>query len=462
MTRSPDVGADAAPPDSLAEPTPSVVLRGSIVGLASSFGASAWIQGLNLLTGVLIARELGPTGRGDLAAIILWPTLLAVVGMLGLPDAITYFAATKRLPRNGLLGTGITIAVGESAVLGVIGLAILGPVLRNYSHSTLSSAYLFLLFIPVNLATLVALSVLNGERRYVAYNLLRSTVIVATAAGLGIIALTHEFTLRNAVWVYLGANLLTMCLGFAAVARGLEGAPRVAFEVARPILRYGLRSHLSSVSNLLNAQLDQLVISAFLKPKEFGFYSVATTATSLTILVGTSVSVVALPVLASARSPEERLTYGRGLVSATLILATLATLPVFFATPFLLTSIFGTSFQGAAGVTRILLIAALPFAFGRTLGSILKGLNRPLDAGVAELVALGVTLAALAVLLPRLGIMGAAIASLLAYSTSAAWMTWRLSSALSVPAHRVWLPTRAEAASLLPLLRRIVAAARAT
>lgn len=40
------------------------------------------------LTGPLAARLLGPEGRGTLVAIQLWPSALATIAMLGLPDAI--------------------------------------------------------------------------------------------------------------------------------------------------------------------------------------------------------------------------------------------------------------------------------------------------------------------------------------------------------------------------------------
>ena len=48
-----------------------------------SLAASVAIQGLNVLTGIVLARTLGPAGRGELAAVMLWPSILAAVGSLG-------------------------------------------------------------------------------------------------------------------------------------------------------------------------------------------------------------------------------------------------------------------------------------------------------------------------------------------------------------------------------------------
>ena len=67
-------------------------------------------------------------------------------------------------------------------------------------------------------------------------------------------------------------------------------------------------------------------------------------------------------------------------------------------------------------MTRILLIASIALGTGRVLEAALKGANRPLDAGIAEGAGLAVTAVGLAVFLPILGLKGAAITSLLAYS----------------------------------------------
>ena len=54
---------------------------------------SAALQGLGVLTGILLARGLGPTDRGAFAAMLLWPTLMVTLGSLGLISSFSYFTA---------------------------------------------------------------------------------------------------------------------------------------------------------------------------------------------------------------------------------------------------------------------------------------------------------------------------------------------------------------------------------
>src|SRR5713101_4590346 len=48
---------------------------------------------LGITTGMLAARLLGPQGRGELAAIQTWPSFIATLAMLGLPEALVYYSA---------------------------------------------------------------------------------------------------------------------------------------------------------------------------------------------------------------------------------------------------------------------------------------------------------------------------------------------------------------------------------
>ena len=48
--------------------------------VSGSFAATALIQALNIVSGVMLARYLLPEGRGELAAVILWPSVIAGLG----------------------------------------------------------------------------------------------------------------------------------------------------------------------------------------------------------------------------------------------------------------------------------------------------------------------------------------------------------------------------------------------
>jgi O-antigen/teichoic acid export membrane protein len=421
---------------------PHVRRSSAASALSASLLTSGAVQGLNVLTGILLARALGPQGRGELTAVLLWPLLLAAVGSLGVTESVTYYAARRTTSPGTLLGTILALGAAQSAVLVSIGAVVVPTVLSSHSTSTVDSARLFLTVIPLSLLNLYVMGLLNGLQRYGWFQALRLLVIAGTATGILICRLAGVLTVRTAVVVYLASNVLTLAVAVVGIARSKTGELGFDRGVLRELLVYGLKSHSSNVPSMLNERVDQLVISIFLAPARLGVYVIAVTMTSVTSLIGASVSYVALPAVARLAPGEERTAAARRFIVFTLLISAVTTIPFILFTGHLVTLFFGQAFHGATNVCRVLLVAAVVLSTTRAVGAILKAINRPLDAGIAETLALAVTVAALAGLLPTMGIMGAGVASLLAYLVSFGFSVRQAARALGIGSRRLLLPTR--------------------
>src|SRR3954454_18878470 len=110
--------AEFVPPHAVLEP-PRRRSLSSLVFFTS--GTSVAIGALGLVAGALAARLLGPEGRGELAAIQTWPTCVATIAAVGLPEALVYFNSRNRKETAAyfvsgmlllLLGSWIFIAIG--------------------------------------------------------------------------------------------------------------------------------------------------------------------------------------------------------------------------------------------------------------------------------------------------------------------------------------------------------------
>ena len=70
-------------------------LRGSNsmrIDISFVLGINLTLMALGLFTGALVARLLGPEGRGQIAAIQLWGLFLISLGSMGVPQALIYFS----------------------------------------------------------------------------------------------------------------------------------------------------------------------------------------------------------------------------------------------------------------------------------------------------------------------------------------------------------------------------------
>jgi O-antigen/teichoic acid export membrane protein len=408
--------------------------------LALSFAATFLIQLLGVASGVLLARGLGPASRGELAAVIIWPAALAALGSMGIPDAVTVKTSLRAVPGGRVLGTSLVLSLLQSAALVLLALAFLPLFLRNQTADTVQLALVFLAFIPLNLASLALLAYLNGAGRYRSFQVLRASVFVLVTAALAALVAANTLTVESAALAYLGANLAVLVAAAAAVVRSRPGRLAADRRTARNLLGFGLRSHLGNVASLLNERLDQLVISMFLAPTLLGYYVIAVTMSSAVTAVGSTVSIVAMPVVARLVGMEDVLPTIRRYLLVTLGAAGAAAVLCFALAPSLIDLLFGQGFAPATDAARVLLAAAVALSSGRVLSAVLRALGRPLSASVGDMIGLLVTVATLPVLLVSLGITGAALASLIAYTVSFAWLLRRVASSLEVPARALFWP----------------------
>ena len=92
--------------------SPEGLGRDAALAVATGFA----IQAVLVVTGPLLARMLGPDGRGYLAALILWPIVITQLGNLGIPSALTYSIARDSSASTGAgaPGAGLRAPTGAA------------------------------------------------------------------------------------------------------------------------------------------------------------------------------------------------------------------------------------------------------------------------------------------------------------------------------------------------------------
>jgi O-antigen/teichoic acid export membrane protein len=125
------------------------VIRDSVRTL---FATGVFLLSLNII-GVLTVRLLGVNGRGEVAAAVLIPTIIANGFVLGIPVATAYLINAKQTDRGTVIGTARTVAVALSLALGLISVVICWffPV-----HDSIKvAATVFSFYVPFNIVLTV-------------------------------------------------------------------------------------------------------------------------------------------------------------------------------------------------------------------------------------------------------------------------------------------------------------------
>src|SRR5260370_39482896 len=117
--------------------------------VAHTLGSRILQQGLNAATGIITARALMPSGRGQLAAMILWSLFLAGLTTFGLPTSLIYFTKKKSEYRSELIVSGFAMSVLTGILTMVAGIYFLPSWLHHYPTWVIHNTRWFLVLTPI-------------------------------------------------------------------------------------------------------------------------------------------------------------------------------------------------------------------------------------------------------------------------------------------------------------------------
>jgi O-antigen/teichoic acid export membrane protein len=374
------------------------------------------ILALGLGTSVLLSRWLGATGRGELAAAMLWPLILGYLGTTGLIPAVMYFTALSESRTDRIFSNAMVAAALQSVLLVPLGFLLLPWLLRSQSLNVVAAARTYLLFIPIFLVTQYSASILQGRLQMFLYN--GSRLVIPLGYLIGVLALMAAgvLTIRNVVVLHLAINVGAMMLMlWCLIGSGTRLGLRPDLALAREMLSYGFRAQVGDLSQTANLRLDQAMMAAFLQPTQLGLYTVAVGCAGLAQVLSTAVRMVLSPCIARASAPERAtmltLLFRRYwtvsiVVAAAIAIALPATIPL----------VYGREFQQSVLPAQVLVLGTLFLGGKDVLAGAAQALGDPWLGSRTEIVSAVATVVLLLVLLPTLGIMGAATASLVAYA----------------------------------------------
>jgi O-antigen/teichoic acid export membrane protein len=282
-----------------------------------------------------------------------------------------------------------------------------------------------------------------GTGRVALFNALRSLQPLALATGAVTLYVAGATTIPMFLGVTIGAYLINVAVALVACLTVVGAAWQVDRGTIHDMLRYGGRSHVGYVSSLLNVQLGQMVMSMFLAPAALGLYAVGYSLASAMLFIPGALVASSFPDMASHQSENKMELLGRTVRMTALMCGAIA-LVLMPAAPLVIRIVFGEAFMPAVPIMQVLVAATLPLAVNTVLAVGLRALNRPMLASRAEIVSLACTAAALVVLLPSLGPIGAALALLVAQLVMAVYLLRQLKRDFGFHARALVWPQRSD------------------
>ena len=382
---------------------------------AGTAGINIAIMVMGSIGGLLLARALGPTHRGDLVTILQWPAMIGAVVSVGITQSACYWISRRPEKAIPLMST----AVAASLVTGLL-VAAFAPFIASLigrNAEVRNDLALVLALTPVYITGGVWMASLQATS-ISRWNMTR--VLQPLAYLVAVVALWNfgKLTLITVV-IAFGTTLLAQTICAAIVARTVIGGhSKPDGSLLRPLYSYGAKVWLSSVPQIVTISVDQLFLSVVptVAPAQLGNYAVAASLSWLALPASTAFGSVAFPRIARVAGSASTLRIERLSLLGAGLTAALTIGLISLVAPFAVPPLFGSGYRDSVVALWLLAPGTVFLALNRVLGDVLQGHGRPLIRSAGEALGAVATIVLLLALIPPFGIRGAAIASTATYA----------------------------------------------
>jgi enterobacterial common antigen flippase len=350
--------------------------RGAGRAAAQTMLVRVVILGMNVVTGIISARLLGAAGRGEQAAIGMWPQLIPMCLTFGLPTALIYSA--KRAPqREGrLFAAALMLGTTGGVLAAALGFLVVPYWLGHLDGRVVLWSQVFMLIVPYGMISPLAQSVMEAHGKFAIENALIFAAALSTMCLLVGLGLNGA---ANPVTVAMAYTVGGVPAGIAGIAYATRLSRPVASDLvaaARTLLHYGLRQYGSDLLAAFSGNVDQFLVTGFLAPSMVGTYVVLASLCRVLNLIQQSIGVVLFPRIVGRPLHAMSEDVQRA-VRVNVAISLLPTLMIGFGGAKLIQLVYGHDFVATGIVIWLLLGDTLLGGISRLLAQTMMAAGRP-------------------------------------------------------------------------------------
>lgn len=419
--------------------------------IVQTLGRQLLVTVLGMGTVVLLARTLGPEGRGQYAVALLLATSLGKFLNLGVAPANVYFLGRNQVS----IYTALVASIRMWWKLSVIGIIIATLIIwlqaKTWFPNTPTQLLFFsLLIFPTSLLQAYIISLLQGIQDFKRYNIiLLITPIITLFTTIVLVLFVNQKIVGALIATIIGSFSGLFC----SLMIILNYSSRFNFNYDKKYeficLNYGFKAHLSNILAFINYKADIFMVNLYLPTSDVGIYVVAINLAEQLWILSNATSTIILPRLASLYHNElERKRLTPSIARLVFIVTLLGAIILAAFSKILVTVLFGPEFIKAVNAIFGLLPGIVIFSLSRILSNDIAARGHPELNTYASILILFINIVANVVLIPLMGILGAAIATSIAYIANALFKLF-IYSYLS--GNQLWEPLLIKRSDILKL-----------
>jgi O-antigen/teichoic acid export membrane protein len=376
---------------------------------------------LGIASSIIIARGLGPTGKGIVNTLTTFTSFVGLIALLGIHTAVIYYSASGRFTYKDIMRNLVSFLIFFTVPLAVF-LTFLAPFLKSniLKGVPLPLIIVALLLIPLNGLSTILDSILRSQQRFKqifitgitsSFSLLVFYCIFIILLRLGVVGG------MLAVWLTIPLAITLYLFFLNDILKPEYFKPRIQKEIIRELLSYGLKCFLSNILWVTSLRVDVFFVNYFLKPGAVGIYMTGVTYTELIRMVPTAISGPLFPRVSSL-PPEEADKFAPFVTRSLTLILIPACFIFYFLAPVIIPFFYGKAFIPSVKVVGFLLPGIILWSYMSQFNAYVVGKGYPQVGLYGAIISSLLTFVLDITLIPKMGIAGAAIASSIAYASN--------------------------------------------
>lgn len=259
------------------------------------------IQISTILQSIIIARVLGPENKGFYTQVMIYPTIVGSIVMLGCCTGIVKLAAASNI--NLKYNVSITI-LQVTFALGVIGsliAAIINGLFFSPDQSFYHCSIAYGIFVLIYVMNRGLSAYYNGRGELGLFSV--ASVILYPIYFLFVLILfvLNELTVSSALYSLLAANLVSLLF---LIVTNKDLKLKKAHYSRSKLVRYSSKFILADLSEPIYSYYDKAILAFFLSPFLFGIYTIASSTASLISIFSNTFSIKVFSDVANKRKQD--------------------------------------------------------------------------------------------------------------------------------------------------------------
>jgi O-antigen/teichoic acid export membrane protein len=389
-----------------------------------------------LLVSVILSRKLGPDGFGIYSAILVLPLLVVSFAQLGIRGSSIYYIGRKQFDQKDIVA-GILFILVMTSILGMVLTGIGFLFLDDSSYSNLY-IFLVLMLIPFRLAMAYFGGIFIGKEQIGRSNFINWFSEFIHLVVVALFVWVMDLGVTGALLALLVSHIFITIWALYYFQKEFGLSLRFRKKIVGSLLSMGFLFALSFMIIQLNYRVDVLLLQKLSTMDEVGYYSLGVSIAEKLWQLPLAIGVVLMSRTVNTEDQDAINSTTARLVRVSFVVGLLASLALFFLSPFVLPAIWGEKFQPSVLIIQYILPGILFISIFRVLSSRLAGIGKPEISLYVFLPALIINVLLNLWWIPLYGAFGAVLATNVSYTLGTLAYIFVYSKIVHMPVLRIF------------------------